>query len=78
MRKNILKIQNLGPKIQTQVEVKSLGFVKHFRQVYVPMAGIMRVTVNGENTFMPPAWRKVRYFPMQRRIVVGLRSQKNE
>ena len=76
MRRNILKIPNLGPKMWTQMEAKSHGFVKHFKQVYVTLAGIMRVMANGKDIFVQHVWIKVRLSIILKRIVTGPRSQK--
>ena len=41
MPKNTHKILNLGPKIRIPAQVKSHGFAKHFKLVYVALIGTM-------------------------------------
>ena len=47
--KNTHKILNLGPKIQIPAQVKSHGFAKHFKLVYVALIGTMRAMANGKD-----------------------------
>ena len=54
MRKNTFKILNLGPKILTPLQAKNHGFINHFRLVYVPSTGIMRLMANGKNIYVQP------------------------
>ena len=49
MRKNILKILNLGPEILIQMVAKSHGFEKRFKQVCALSVGIIKVMANGKN-----------------------------
>ena len=52
MRKNILKILNVRPKILIQMVAKSQGFAKRFKQVCVLSVGIMKVMASGKDTFV--------------------------
>ena len=52
MPKNNHKILNLGPKIRIPAQVKSHGFAKHFKLVYVGLIGIMRAMGNGSDIFV--------------------------
>ena len=58
------------------MEAKGHGSAKHFKQVYVTLAGIMRAMVNGKDIFVQHVWIKVRLSIMLKKIVTELRSQK--